>query len=131
MPRWAFRTRRRRSAPARQGRIALLELPDKEALSKASPERGFVRTLEELDIAGACLYYRTGGEETAWLRVFGDLPLGKGAALLGWWLPMLRRAGAECRFRAEGREYRTFTGPDGRLFLGGQVSSGETPIRCE
>ena len=111
--------------------IALLELPDKEVLSKASPERVFVRTLEELDIDGVCLYYRTGGEETAWLRVFGDLPPGKGAALLGWWLPMLRRAGAECRFRAEGREYRTFTGPDGRLFLGGQVSSGETPIRCE
>ena len=114
---------------------ALLELPAGESLSAAAPGEGFASTLESIGASGVCLYERTGTEETARLRSFGPegetLPPGKAAGLLGWWLPLLRRAGAECVFREGDREYRTFTGPDGRLFLGGRIAAGESPIRLD
>ena len=114
---------------------ALLELPAGERLSAAAPGEDFTSTLERIGASGACLFERTGTEETALLRGFdpeGDSLLpGKAAGLLGWWLPLLRRAGAECVFRERDREYRTFTGPDGRLFLGGQIAAGESPIRLD
>ncbi|MBQ3277209.1 MAG: PhzF family phenazine biosynthesis protein [Oscillospiraceae bacterium] len=114
---------------------ALLELPEGEELSSVSAGESLAAALEKTGASGICLYRRTGAEETAEIRSFGPegdpLPPGRGAGLLGWWLPLLRRAGAECVFREEDREYRTFTGPDGRLFLGGRVSSGASPIRGE
>ena len=115
--------------------VALLEFPAGEELAVVSPRAELAGVLETMNASGVCLYHRTGEGETALCRSFDrdgkELSPGKGAGLLGWWLPLLRRAGAECVFREGNREYRTFTGPDGRLFLGGTVATGDQPVRGE
>ena len=115
--------------------VVLLELPEGEDLSGARPGKTLAHAMKKMGAAGLVLYRRSGEEETAIYRFFNsegrETVSGRGAGLLGWWLPLLRRAGAECLFRQGDREYRTFTGPDGRLFLGGRAALGEQLIRID